>query len=288
MALSSENFKFVQGFARDTAAIVLEAGKEYLVESRLTPIATQSGFATLDDFINQLRANPRATLFHEQVIDAMTTNETSFFRDFHPFEALRQHILPKLIEQRAGVKRLNIWSAASSTGQEIYTIAMVIKEHFPQLHDWNVKILGTDLSPTVIAQAKQGLYSQLEVNRGLPAPLLMKYFNKVDAKWMIKDDLKKLTEFRQMNLVKPWPILPVFDVVFIRNVMIYFDIESKKGILKRIRQCLQPQGYLFLGTAETTANIDPDWTLHTIGRSMVHQAKLTPAPMVNQPAPATA
>jgi chemotaxis protein methyltransferase CheR len=273
MPITDENFKFIQDFARDTAAIVLEPGKEYLVETRLTPIARQTGFNTLDDFIQSLRKNPKATLFHEQVIDAMTTNETSFYRDFHPFEALRLQILPKLIAQRAGVKRLNIWSAASSTGQEIYTISMVLREHFPELNDWQIQILGTDLSPTVIAQAKLGAFSQLEVNRGLPASMLAKYFSKVGTKWMVKDILKKNVEFRQMNLVKPWPIMPVFDIVFVRNVMIYFDVEAKRGILRRVRQCLQPQGYLFLGTAETTMNIDPEWAPVTLGRATVHQIK---------------
>ncbi len=273
MPVSGENFKFIQDFARDAAAIVIEPGKEYLVESRLTPIARQAGFESLDAFLQQLRTNPKATLFHEQVIDAMTTNETSFFRDFHPFEALRQHILPKLIEQRAGVRKLAIWSAASSTGQEPYTISMLLREHFPQLRDWNVSILGTDLSPTVLNQARQGVYSQLEVNRGLPAAFLLKYFSKADTKWALKDEVKKQVEFRQMNLVKPWPILPMFDVVFIRNVMIYFDTDTKKAILKRIRQCLQPQGVLFLGTAETTMNIDPDWVPATHGKATVYNQR---------------
>lgn len=273
MAITAENFKFIQDFARDTAAIVLEAGKEYLVETRLTPIAKQTGFPTLDAFINQLRTDRKGTLFHELVIDAITTNETSFFRDFHPFEALRLQILPRLIEQRAGLKKLTIWSAASSTGQEPYTIAMIIREHFPQLRDWNIQILGTDLSPTVLTQARQGIYSQLEVNRGLPAPLLIKYFTKADTKWALKDDIKKLVEFKQMNLAKPWPIMPMFDVVFIRNVMIYFDVESKKTILKRVRQCLQPQGYLFLGTAETTINLDPELGPTTLGKATVYQTK---------------
>lgn len=279
MAITPINFKFIQDFARETAAIVLEAGKEYLVETRLTPIAKQEGFATLDEFINQLRTDRKATLFHEQVIDAITTNETSFFRDFHPFETLRQHLLPKLIEQRGGLRKLNIWSAASSTGQEAYSIAMLIREHFPQLRDWNVQILGTDLSPTVIAHARQGIYSQLEVNRGLPAPLLMKYFNKAEAKWALKDEIKKLVEFKQLNLIKPWPMMPVFDLVFIRNVMIYFDVETKKTILKRVRQCLQTQGTLFLGTAETTINIDPELVPTPIGRTTVYQCKpaLVPA-----------
>ncbi|HXG49765.1 MAG TPA: protein-glutamate O-methyltransferase CheR [Methylomirabilota bacterium] len=271
MPISSENFKFIQEFARESAAIVLEPGKEYLVESRLTPIAHQSGFDTLDDFLNQLRIDRRSVQFHEQVIDALTTNETSFFRDFHPFEALRQHVLPRLIEQRAGLKRLSIWSAASSTGQEPYSIAMLLREHFPQLAGWTISILATDLSPTVLAQARQGTYSQLEVNRGLPAAYLLKYFTKVENKWAIKDDIKKMVDFRQMNLFKPWPILPVFDVVLIRNVMIYFDVETKRSILKRIRQCLQPQGCLFLGTAETTMNLDPDWHPVTLGKATVYQ-----------------
>jgi chemotaxis protein methyltransferase CheR len=271
MAITAENFKFIQDFARDASAIVLEPGKEYLVETRLAPIAKQAGFNTLDAFIEQLRTNRQATLFHEQVIDAMTTNETSFFRDFHPFETLKQNVIPRLIEQRAALKKLTIWSAASSTGQELYTIAMVLREGFPQLHDWNLSILGTDLSSTVISHAKKGVYSQLEVNRGLPAPLLIKYFSKVESKWTVKDDLRRVIEFRQMNLVKPWPIMPMFDIVFIRNVMIYFDVESKKTILKRIRQCLQPQGYLFLGTAETTLNIDPEWQPATFGKATVYQ-----------------
>lgn len=270
MSVSAENFRFIQELARDAAALVIEPGKEYLVESRLTPIGAQAGFATLDEFIAQLRTNRQATLFHDQVIDALTTNETSFFRDFHPFETLRQHVIPELIQQRAGIRKLTLWSAASSTGQEPYTLAMLIREHFPELASWNVSILATDLSPTVLAQARQGIYSQLEINRGLPAPLLLKYFTKVDSKWVIKDEVKKLVEFRQMNLVKPWPILPMFDIVFIRNVMIYFDVESKRTILRRIRQCLQPRGALFLGAAETTLNIDPEWTPHTLGKATLY------------------
>lgn len=273
MSLSSENYKFIQQFARDGAAIVLEAGKEYLVESRLTPLAKQAGFNSLDQFLTQLRTNRTATLFHEQVLDALTTNETSFFRDHSPFETLRTRLLPQLIEQRAAVRKLNIWSAAASTGQEAYSIAILIKEHFPQLENWNVSIFASDLSPTVLGQAKNGAYSQLEVNRGLPAPMLLKYFNKVDSQWIIKDELRRLVEFRQMNLCKPWPVLPMFDLIFIRNVMIYFDIETKRAILKRIRQCLHPGGCLFLGTAETTINIDPDWDTITIGLTTFYQSK---------------
>lgn len=271
MPITSENFKFIQEFARDSAAIVLEPGKEYLVETRLTPLARQAGFNSVDEFIAQLRTNRAATLFHDQVIDAMTTNETSFFRDFLPFETLRTSVLPSLIEQRASVRKLSIWSAASSTGQEAYTIAMILSEHFPQLKDWQVSILGTDLSPTVLAQAKQGVYSQLEVNRGLPAAFLLKYFDKAGEKWAVTDAIKKNIEFRQMNLFKLWPPLPIFDLIFIRNVLIYFNVETKQSILKRMRQQLHPQGVLFLGASETTFNIDPSWQAVTSGNVTYYQ-----------------
>jgi chemotaxis protein methyltransferase CheR len=271
MPLTAENFAFIQALARDMAAIVLDPGKEYLVDTRLSPLAEQAGFPSLNAFLQQLRTDRANTLFHDQVIDALTTNETSFFRDFHPFEALRQQILPRLIEQRSFTRRLTIWSAASSTGQEPYSLALLLKEHFPKLADWNVSILATDISATVLAQARQGLYSQLEVNRGLPAPLLIKYFSQEGGKWRLKDDVKKLVEFRALNLSKPWPILPAFDLVFIRNVMIYFDVESKKTILKRIRSCLQPHGHLFLGTAETTINLDPSWTPVATGKCVTYQ-----------------
>jgi len=271
MSLSAENFAFIQTLARDLAAIALDPGKEYLVETRLSPLAEQAGFPSLNAFIQQLRTDRANTLFHDQVIDAMTTNETSFFRDFHPFEALRLHILPRLIEQRSAARRLTIWSAASSTGQEPYSLALLIKEHFPKLVDWNVSILATDISATVLTQARQGIYSQLEVNRGLPAPLLIKYFTQAAGKWQLKEEVKKLVEFRALNLSKPWPMLPAFDLVLIRNVMIYFDVEAKKTILKRIRSCLQPHGHLFLGTAETTINLDPNWAPITNGKCVTYQ-----------------
>lgn len=273
MPVSAENYRFIQQFARDTAAIVLEAGKDYLVETRLTPLALQAGFATLDGFLTQLRTNRTGTLFHDQVIDALTTNETSFFRDFHPFETIRLHLIPALIAKRAATRKLTIWSAASSSGQEAYSLAMLTSEHFPELRAWQIKIIGTDLSPTMVKQARSGSYSQLEVNRGLPAPMLLKYFTKVDSRWVIKDDLKKLVEFREMNLSKPWAILPPFDIVMMRNVMIYFDIATKKTILSKIRNCLQSDGYLFLGSAETTLNLDLNWDASTLGNATFYHPK---------------
>lgn len=274
MPISKTDFDYIAGLARSEAAIVLEQGKEYLVETRLSPLAQTEGFASLEAFISAMRAQSKVNGMHARAIDALTTNETLFFRDFHPFEALRKSILPEILDKRAGMRRLNIWSAASSTGQEPYSLAMLLREHFPQLKDWNVSILATDLSPTVLKAAQAGTYSQLEVNRGLPATYLVKYFSKRDDKWVLNEDVRKMVEFRPMNLIQSWPVLPAMDLVFIRNVMIYFDVETKKAILKKIRGCLLPHGYLFLGSAETTTNLDPQYQPVTHGKTVVYRASL--------------
>jgi len=271
MAITTQDFDYVRDLARRTAAIVIDPGKEYFIESRLAPLIASQGCKTLTELIALIRKNPAASALHAKTIDALTTNETFFFRDFQPFEALRKTIIPKLIEQRATKRALNIWSAACSTGQEPYTLAMLLRENFPQLASWNVSILATDISPTVLAQAKEGSYNQFEVNRGLPAPLLVKYFNKRGDRWYVNDDLKRGIEFRPMNLIEPWPIFMPFDIVMIRNVMIYFDVPTKQAILKKIRACLQPQGTLFLGTAETTLNLDPSWAAVSCGNTTVYQ-----------------
>jgi chemotaxis protein methyltransferase CheR len=273
MAISASDFAYIRQLAHGEAALVLEPGKEYLVESRLGPLAQQEGFPSLEAYIQKLRSEVKPNGRHARVIDALTTNETLFFRDHHPFEALRQTILPQLLEQRAGARRLSIWSAASSTGQEPYSLAMLMLEHFPQLAGWNVSILATDLSPTVLKLAQEGLYTQFEINRGLPATYLVKYFTKEGDKWRIKDAVKKMVVFRPMNLIQPWPVMPPLDLVFIRNVMIYFDVETKRTILKKIRNCLLPNGYLFLGTAETTTNLDPAYQTVAFGKAVVYQLK---------------
>lgn len=271
MAISEVDFDYVSRLAQSEAAIVLEPGKEYLVETRLTPLAQREGFASLAGFIQQLRSGSKTGGLHFKAIDALTTNETSFFRDFHPFESLRQLILPALLEQRANARRLAIWSGACSTGQEPYSLAMLLLEHFPQLAPWNVSILATDLSPTVLKMAQEGKYTQFEVNRGLPASYLVKYFTKQADKWCVNDSVKRMVEFRPMNLIQPWPVMPPLDLVFLRNVMIYFDTETKKTVLRKIRNCLLPHGYLFLGTAETTINLDPHYQPVTQGKAVVYR-----------------
>jgi len=258
MSLLENDFLFVSEMVRREAAIVLEKGKEYLVESRLAPLVQKGGYADIADMVQKLRDNGEVVL-KGKIIDALTTNETSFFRDMKPFEMLQKEVFPQLIEERKSTRTLNIWCAAASTGQEIYSICMVLREHFPELEGWDVKITGTDICQEVLDKAERGIYSQIEVNRGLPASMLIKYFTKNEEQWKVKDDLKSMVSFKKMNLVQPWGNLGKPDIVFMRNVLIYFDIEVKKEILGNVKKIMQPDGFLFLGAAETTLNIDDDF-----------------------------
>ncbi len=255
MSLQAAELDYVRNLVLEQSAIVLESSKAYLVESRLTPLARKSGCGSLSEFVARLRTTPDKELRRE-VVEAMTTNETSFFRDRHPFDALRDLVVPELMKLRAGERRLSIWSAAASTGQEAYSIALLLREEIPELASWNVRILGTDLNEEVLAKARAGRYGQVEMNRGLPAPLLLKYFTRDGLNWIISGDLRRMVEFQQMNLATAWPALPRMDVVFLRNVLIYFNTETKKRILANVRSVLRPGGRLFLGGAETTINLD--------------------------------
>jgi chemotaxis protein methyltransferase CheR len=271
MAITPPDFEYVADLARRTAAIVLAPGKEYLVESRLTPLAQKEGFDSLAAFISRLRLDPVSGPRHSKVIDALTTNETLFFRDHHPFEAMKNGVLPKIIEARAATKKLTIWSAASSTGQEAYSIAMLIRETFPQLRDWSVTIVATDISPRVLQQARLGQYNKIEVNRGLPAIYLVKYFTKTDDTWTLKEEVRKMVDFRMLNLIHPFAAMPVCDIVFIRNVLIYFDTPTKQTILRNIRKQMAADGFMFLGTAETTLNLDTGFKPATFGAAIAYQ-----------------
>ncbi len=254
MPLSLTDVQFLSGLVRQRSAIVLEPEKSYLLEARLAPLARAEGFQSIDAMVHHLRAQP-ANGLPRKVVEAMTTNETSFFRDLYPFEALRTVILPEVIRRRQAERRLTIWCAASSSGQEPYTVAMTLLEHFPQLAGWSIKVLGTDLSAGMVTRCRTGKYGQLEVNRGLPAALLLKYFEKKGMEWQIRPEVQRLCEFRELNLIEPWGPLPPMDVVFLRNVLIYFDVETKRSILRNVRGVLNPWGHLFLGGAETTLNL---------------------------------
>jgi chemotaxis protein methyltransferase CheR len=268
------DFKYVCTLLKDEAAIVLEEGKEYLVETRLGPLAKNSGFASLADLVAELRFHAPAKLV-KKVVDAMTTNETSFYRDAHPFKALQTTIIPELMASRAETRALNIWSAACSTGQEPYSLVMIMKDHFPQLINWHNYILATDLCSEVVEKAKSGLFRQIEVNRGLPAPLLMKYFSKVSGEWFIKEELRKQIDFREMNLATPWPPIPQMDLVLLRNVMIYFNNDTKRSILERVAKLLRPDGYLMLGASETTWGVEDSFERVVVGTTTLFKRKKT-------------
>jgi chemotaxis protein methyltransferase CheR len=253
--MTTQDFEFVYRLVRDRSANVLETGKEYLVESRLTPLVRQLKLGSISDLVGQLRTGSDHGL-RTRVVEAMVTTETSFFRDNHPFETLRTVILPEIIRHRTNEKRLDVWCAACSSGQEPYSLAILLREQFPGLSGWQLNILATDLSGEVLERAREGRYHQIEVNRGLPAALLVRYFRQHGNGWELSENIRRMIEFRELNLANPWPPLPRMDLVFLRNVMIYFDVDTKKVILGRVARLLRPDGYLLLGGTETTLNLD--------------------------------
>lgn len=271
MAIGQLELEYVRDLVYRRSAIVLDAGKDYLLESRLAPLARQRGMASIDELVSRARAN--ALDLQKWIVEALTTNETSFFRDIHPFEALRDDVFPRLMEARRSTRRLHVWCAAASTGQEPFTIAMTAREHFPELATWDFKIVGTDLCEAVLERAREGLYRQLEVNRGLPATMLVKYFDRRGADWQIKPELRRIVEFKKLNLIEPWPPLGAPDVVFIRNVLIYFDVATKRGILEKLRNTMAPDGALFLGGAETTMNLDDGFERVQAGKAAYYRIK---------------
>jgi len=270
MAIDQKELAYLCDFVYRRSAIVLGVDKEYLVEARLGPLARAEGFVSIDALIRQLRV-PTPNVLHTKVIETMTTHETTFLRDLHPFEAFRTTMIPALREARAATKSISILCAACSTGQEPYSVAMLLREHFVDLKAWSVKIIATDLSKAVLDRARSGLFHQVEINRGLPAAFLVKYFERTGADWQLRPEIRNLVEFRQMNLIEPWPSLPRVDVFFLRNVLIYFDVPTKQQILARARQVLAPDGYLFLGAAETTLNIDDAFERTQVGKGVFYR-----------------
>jgi chemotaxis protein methyltransferase CheR len=249
MSLSDSDYTYLRQLVLSRSANLIDPSRNALFEARLTPIARLAGASTLEDFVSILRVD-QTTHLHRAVAEAMTINETSFFRDGKPFDALRDTILPSLIERRSTERKLRIWSAASSTGQEAYSLAMLIAEHFPELASWDVKIVGTDISRQVIEYAKRGRYRRLEVNRGLPARMLVKYLVRDGDEWEVTPKLRSLCEFQCANLCAPLPKLPVFDLVMLRNVLLYFPQQDRSIVFSDVYRQIAPGGYLMLGTAE--------------------------------------
>jgi len=255
MKVGQPQFAYLRDLLRKRTGVVIDGTKEYLVVARLMPIVRQRKIPSLDTLIDRLRSGLDPSL-ERDVLSAMMTHETSFFRDKSPFETLRQ-LLPDLLARRAAQRQLTLWSAACSTGQEPYSLAILLNEHFRDLlGSWRVRILATDFSEPVLARAREGLFSDLETARGLSPALLAKYFRPLQGKWSISQDCRRLVEFRCLNLNAPWPMMPPCDVVFIRNVMIYFDVATRAGLVERMRKVLRPDGLLFLGGAETLIGMD--------------------------------
>ncbi|ROS21742.1 protein-glutamate O-methyltransferase CheR [Cellulomonas sp. PhB150] len=278
MSISPESFAFVADLVRRRSAIQLTPGKEYLVESRLLPLARTAGL-DLDAYVTRLRT-VGAPADQAAVIEAMTTNETSWFRDGAPYAALRGTELPRLVAARGGTGRLRVWSAACSTGQEPYSIAMSLLDDLPAA--MTSEIIATDLSEQVLERARSGRYSQLEVNRGMPAAMLVRHMVRAGTEWELSAAVRHLVSFRAHNLLDAPPAGP-FDIVFLRNVLIYFDLPTKRAILDRVLRVLRPDGVLLLGAAESTLGVHEGYERVTVERSSVYR----PLAARGLPAPAT-
>lgn len=248
------DFDYLRRLLKDRSGLILSADKQYLVESRLLPVARRRGIGSLSEVVQKLKA-PGAEALIVEVVEAMTTNETFFLRDKVPFDHFRQSIVPALAAARASRKRIRIWCAAASTGQEPYSLAMCLKEMGPQLAGWRFEIIATDLSKEVLEKARAGVYSQFEVQRGLPIQMLLKYFTQIGETWQISADIRGMVQYRTLNLLEDFSSLGVFDLVFCRNVLIYFDQPTKIGVMERIKRVLEPDGYLVLGAAETVVGL---------------------------------
>jgi chemotaxis protein methyltransferase CheR len=247
------DYEYLRKLLKDQSGLDLSADKQYLIESRLVPLSRKAGLAGIPELVQKMKAGSASLV--AQVVEAMTTNETFFFRDKIPFDYFRQSIMPEILKARAARKSVRIWCAAGSTGQEPYSLAMCLKEMESQLAGWRVEIIATDLSQEVLEKSKTGLYSQFEVQRGLPIQLLVKYFKQNGEFWQINPDIRAMVQHRQLNLLHDFSQLGTFDVIFCRNVLIYFDQDTKINIFSRLCKIMEPDGFLVLGAAETVVGL---------------------------------
>jgi chemotaxis protein methyltransferase CheR len=252
--MTPQDYDYIRKLLRENSGLVLSAEKQYLVESRLLPVVRKAGLNNLGELVTALKAVPSSTL-SATVVEAMTTNESFFFRDKLPFENFRDLIMPALLQSRAQERHIRIWCAAAATGQEPYSLAMALKEMGTKVAGWNIEILATDISSATLEKAKAGLYSQFEVQRGLPIQMLVKYFTQLGDHWQIAPELRAMVTYRHFNLLHDFAGFGQFDVVFCRNVLIYFDQETKIAVLNRLARTMRTDGYLLLGAAETVVGL---------------------------------
>ena len=252
--MTPQDYEYMRKLLKDRSGLVLGPDKQYLLESRLLPVVRKGGFGDLTGLIGALRAAPSSPLVNT-VVEGMTTNESLFFRDKLPFDNFREVVMPALLEARQRTKFLRIWCAAAATGQEPYSLAMTLKEMSVRLAGWRIEILATDLSSEALEKAKVGLYSQFEVQRGLPIQMLVKYFSKIGEQWQIDPQIRGMVTYRHANLLQDFSSFGRFDVVFCRNVLIYFDPTMKSSVLNRLGRSMASDGYLLLGAAETVVGL---------------------------------
>ena len=277
--MTSADYDFIRKVLKERSGYMLAPDKQYLIDSRLNPLARELGCASLAELVQKMRA-PGADALLARVTETMTINESFFFRDKIPFDRFKDTILPALMEARANTRRLRIWCSACSTGQEPYSLAMILKSMKEKFAGWNVDIVASDISQDVLERAKAGIYTQFEVQRGLPIQMLMQFFQQVGEQWRISEEIRKMVQFRHLNLIERFNILGTFDVVFCRNVLIYFDLKTKSDILERIAQQLSPEGYLVLGAAETVVGLSESFKPHADKRGLyVRNGNAAPKPL---------
>lgn len=276
LKITPHEIKVISQYIYDISGIVLDHSKAYLIETRLGSLIKKEGCSSYSEFYQRAKADVSKSL-ERKITDAITTKETLFFRDTSPFELLQHKIIPDLIDRRTARSfgilpiPIRIWSAACSTGQEVYSIAIVLKELLPDLKKISIKLLGTDISDAAIAQASYGKYNQFEIQRGLQDNRLLKYFNQNDSAWRIKDEIRVMTTFKRLNLLLPFAGLGKFDIVFCRNVAIYFSLEDRKGLFNKIAGVLEPDGYLIIGSSESLTSICPKFEPKRYLRSIFYQ-----------------
>ena len=277
------DYEYLRKLVRERSGLVLSADKQYLLESRLLPIARQQGFRELSELVDKMR-RPGAEQLAIEVVEAMATNESLFLRDKIPFEHFRDTIMPALLSARANERKIRIWCSACSTGQEPYSLAMILNDMSGKLHRWDIEILATDFSHSVLERAQSGSYTHFEVQRGLPIQMLLKYFTKHDERWEIAPHIRAMVKFQQLNLLHAFNHLGRFDVVFCRNVLIYFDRQTKIDLLERLGRATQRDGYLVLGAAESVVGLSDAWKAMPEKRGLSQPSRRS---VTNTTAPAT-
>ncbi len=274
--IKPDEIKIVIKYIKDISGIALDQSKVYLLETRLGNLLKENGCSSYGELCRKAKSDLSKSI-EKKIIDAISTNETLFFRDNGPFEVLQHKILPDLIDRRTAKSSgllptsIRIWSAACSTGQEVYSISMVLKELLPDLKKYNIKLLGTDISDAAVAQASYGTYNRFEIERGLSKDKLEKYFTLNGSDWKIKDEIRSMAVFRKINLMHPFKILGKFDIVFCRNVAIYFSLEDRKKLFEKIAEILEPDGYLIIGSTESLTGICPQFIPQRHIRSIFYQ-----------------